>query len=77
MTAGPEKSDEKRYIYVSKFMKRIEIAPAKRTFFLLSKGGDIKIKRKVGPFFLPLPVYLPFIALLSLFCACLHGLEAA
>ena len=41
------------------------------------KVDDLKIKRKVSPFFLPLPVYLPFIALLSLFCACLHGLEAA
>ena len=31
------------------------------------KVDDIKIKSKVGAFFLPLPVYLPFIALLSLF----------
>ena len=29
----------------------------------LSKVDDIKIKRKVSPFFLPLPVYLPFLAL--------------
>ena len=27
-----------------------------------------EIKRKVSPFFLPPPVYLPFIALLSLWC---------
>ena len=31
-----------------------------------TKVNDIKIKGKVSLFFLPLPVYLPFIALLSL-----------
>ena len=31
-----------------------------------SKGDDIKIKRLVSLFFFPLPVYLAFIALLSL-----------
>ena len=41
------------------------------------KGDDIKIKRKVSAFFLLLPVYLPFIAVLSLFYARLHGWEAA
>ena len=48
-------------------------------FFLArnSKGDDIKTKRKVSPFFLLLPVYLSFIALLSLFFVRLHGLEAA
>ena len=35
----------------------------------ISKVNDIKIKSKVSPFFLPLPVYLPFIAFLSLFFA--------
>ena len=35
------------------------------------------MKRKVSPFFLLLPVYLPFIAVLSLFFARFHGLEAA
>ena len=45
--------------------------------FLLSKGDDIKIKRRVGPFSLPPPVYLAFIVVLSLFFAPLHGLEAA
>ena len=35
--------------------------------FFLAKGDDIKVKRKVSPVFLPLSVYLPFIALLSLF----------
>ena len=30
------------------------------------KVDDIKIKRKVSPFFFPLPVYLPFI--FSIFC---------
>ena len=37
----------------------------------------MKTKRKVSPIFLLLPVYLSFIALLSLFFARLHGLEAA
>ena len=50
-------------------------------FFLspetIFKGEDIKNKRKVSPVFLSLPVYLPCIALLSLFSARLHGLEAA
>ena len=48
-------------------------------FFLVrkSKVDDIKIKRKVSPFFLLLPVHLPFIAVLSLFSARLHGLKAA
>ena len=40
-----------------------------------AKVDDIKIKRRAIPFFLPLPVYLPFIALLSLFFARFHGLE--
>ena len=43
----------------------------------ISKRGDIKIERKVSPFFLLLPVYLPFIAVLSLSYARLHGWEAA
>ena len=34
--------------------------------FFLAKVHDIKIKSKVSAFFLPLPVYLPFIALVSL-----------
>ena len=42
----------------------------------IAKGDDIKIKRRVSPFSLPLPVYLPFIAVLSLFFALLHGLKA-
>ena len=43
----------------------------------ISKGDDIKIKRKVSPFFLLLHVNPPFIAILSLFFARLRGLEAA
>ena len=43
----------------------------------ISKGEDIKIKMKVSPFVLPPLIYLPFIAFLSLFFFCLHGLEAA
>ena len=38
--------------------------------FLLARNSnvdDIKIKSKVSAFFLPLPLYLPFITLLSLF----------
>ena len=46
-------------------------------FFSRQKVDKIKIKRKVRPFFLPLPVYLPFIALLSLFFARLLGLKKA
>ena len=38
---------------------------------------DIKIKRIVSPFFLPLPLYLAFTAVLCLFLARFHGLEAA
>ena len=37
--------------------------------FFFSKVDDIKIKRKVSAFFLPLPLYLPFITLHSLFFA--------
>ena len=58
---------------------RIEVAPKAGVFFspeTISKGDDMKNKRKVSPFFLSLPVYLPRIAVLSLFFARLHGLEA-
>ena len=44
----------------------------KKTVFFnfLAKGrDDLKIKRKVN-LFLPLPVYLPFTAVLSLFFLC-------
>ena len=54
------------------FQARVFFSP--ETIF---KVHDIKIKRKVSPFFLPLPVYVPFIALLSLFFARWRGLEAA
>ena len=43
----------------------------------MSKVDDIKIKRKVSLFFLLLPVYLAFNAVLSLFFARLHGLKEA
>ena len=43
----------------------------------ISKGDDIKIKRIVSLFFLPLPLYLAFTAVLSLFLAHFHGLEVA
>ena len=45
--------------------------------FFLSKVNDIKIKSKVSDVFLPLPVYLPFITLLSLLFAHLQGLKKA
>ena len=49
-----------------------------RHFFLaISKGDDIKIKRTVSPFFLPLRLYLALTAVLSLFIARFHGLEEA
>ena len=52
-----------------------------RHFFLspetLSKGDDIKITRIVSPFFLPLPLYLAFTAVLSLIFARFQGLEVA
>ena len=57
------------------------ISHTKRAFFFspetISKVDDIKIKRIVSPFFLPLPLYLAFTAVLSLFLARLHGLKAA
>ena len=37
------------------------------------EGDDIKIKRKVSPFFLSPLVYLPFIAVLSLFFTLFHS----
>ena len=39
--------------------------------------GRYKNERIVSPFFLPLPLYFAFIAVLSLFLARLHGLKAA
>ena len=56
---------------MSGFMKTV----LKNEVAFLAKGDDIKIKRKVSPFFLRLPVYLPLIALLSLFFAGLLGLK--
>ena len=57
------------------------ISHTKRAFFsrqkLSPKVDDIKIKRIVSPFFLPLPLYLAFTAVLSLFLARFDGLEAA
>ena len=45
--------------------------------FFSPEVDNINIKSKVSAFFLPLPVYLPFIALLSLLFACLQGLKKA
>ena len=59
-------------IYVWIYENSAKVSPE-----TISKVDDIKIKKKVSPFFPPLLVYLPFIALLSLFFACLHGLEKA
>ena len=56
------------YTYMSGFMKTV---PKNWNRGLSGRFlDDIKIKRKVSLFFLPLPVYLPFIALLSLFFSC-------
>ena len=68
--------------YMSGFIKKDakELRPKWAFFFspeAISEDDDIKIGRKVSPFFLPLPVYLPFIAVFSPFFARLHGLEAA
>ena len=50
---------------------------SKQAFFFSPKVDDIKFERKVSAFFLPLPVYLSFIGLLSLFFARLLGLKKA
>ena len=55
-------------------------ALCERFFFspeTISKVDDIKIKRKVSPFFLLLPVYLSFIAVLALLFARFNGLKEA
>ena len=68
---------------MSGFMKtvwKISTRTLSGRFFLArtnSKVDDIKIKSKVSAFFLPLPLYLPFIALLSLLFARLQGLKKA
>ena len=66
-------------IYMSGFMKTVLMnsSCALSGRFFPRQDGDMKIKRKISPFSLPPPVYLPFMAVLSLFFARLHGLEAA
>ena len=44
--------------------------------FFPAKGDDIKIRGKPVLVFLPSPVYLPFIVVVSLFLALLNGLKA-
>ena len=64
---------------MSGFMKTVLKSRTKRAFSSrqkLSKGDDTKIKRRVSPFSLPPPFYLPFIVIRSPFFALLHGLEA-
>ena len=67
------------YIYVWIYENGVEKfnSRPKRAFFFFCKVDDIKIKSKVSTFFLPLPVYFPFIALLSLLFAHLQGLRKA
>ena len=69
------------YVWIYENEAKGWISRTKRAFFprqKLSKVDDTKLKRKVSPgFFLLLPVYLPFIAVLSLFFARFLGLEAA
>ena len=64
------------YVWIYENEAKGLISHTKRAFFPRQKGDDIKIKRIVSPFFLPLPVYLAFIAVLSLFFARFHGLKA-
>ena len=57
------------YVWIYENEAKGLISHTKRVVFprqKLSKVDDIKIKRIVGPFFLPLPVYLAFIAVPSL-----------
>ena len=62
---------------MSEFMKTVlknwNRALSGRFFFFrpetIPKGDDIKIKRKVSPFFLPLTVYLPFLVVVFVFFA--------
>ena len=65
-----------QYIHVSGFMKTVWnywTCALSGRFFLQSRR--YKNQKKVCAFFLPLPVYLPFIALLSLPFAHLKGLK--
>ena len=65
--------------FMKTVLKELKSRP-KRPFFFSPdtiQVDDIKIKRKVSPFFLPQSVYLPFIALLSLYFARLLGLKKA
>ena len=61
------------------FMKTVFKNPRPdRAFFFLAKVDDLKIKRKISLFFLLHSfIYLPLIALLSLFFSLLHDLETA
>ena len=55
---------------MSGLMKTVLNSRSNRAFFFLSrdsKGDDVEIESKVSPFFLPPLVYLPSIAVLSLF----------
>ena len=68
------------WIYENEARGLISLTKRASVFFspeTISKWDDIKIKRIVSPFFLPLPVYLAFTAALSLFLARFHGLEVA
>ena len=66
------------WIYENEAKRLISCTKRASVFFLArNKGDDIKIKRIVGPFFLPLPCYLAFTAVLSLCLAHFHGFEVA
>ena len=64
-------------LYMSGFMKTARKNSTCAFSGLFFYIDDIKIKSKVSAFFLPLPVYLLFIALLSLLFAHLQGLKKA
>ena len=56
------------YVWISENGTEELKRPPKRAFFFSrQKGDNLKKKRKVSPFSLLLPVYLPFIAVLYFF----------
>ena len=74
MTAGPDKSDEKRSIYVWIYengAKELKSRPLSGRF-VLSKGDNTKIKGKVGPFFFHYPfIFLSLPSFLYILPVCM------
>ena len=67
------------YVWIYENEAKGLISHTKRAFYSRQKqGGRYKILKDSQSFsFLLLPIYLAFIALLSLICARFHGLEVA